>query len=227
MTNKLFLKRQRKVNVIFFRYHRQFIKMIKENPQLRTTIRNIDVKTRNTLYKFSNSLIYFYCDENDINFKKDEDFYLKYFNVLKAIYLIAYSMLNNEEINFFNYDFEFKKCPSTISTQQLDVPSIYIDIFNKFKDEFYSYIYYLYKCVNFEINFNKFYSLIKNIILMFMIKNDMYFYKRLWGYRIKIKQNYSTEKTTAYLEMFKHVKNQLLEILPKMFNDLIFVFNLI
>lgn len=35
MTNKLFLKRQRKVNVIFFRYHRQFIKMIKENPQLK------------------------------------------------------------------------------------------------------------------------------------------------------------------------------------------------
>lgn len=225
MTNKIFLNRQKKVNHLFRKYHNQFIKMIKNNPQLKTNIKNVDINARNIFYKFSNSLIYFYCSENDISIRKDHDFSLRYFNVLRTIYLIAFSVKNNEQINLFNYDFEFKKSPNSLLIHKLDIPNEYIELFNRFKDEFYSYIYYLYRAINFDINFSKFYSLIKNIIIMFMIKNDMYFYKRIWGYRIKVKQNYSTSKTKAYLEMFKIVKKQLLEVLPEMFNDLIFVFN--
>ena len=80
--------------------------------------------------------------------------------------------------------------------------------------------------MNCEVKFDDFYNLIVNILLLFLIKDSMYNYVNFFNIKIKThKTVFTTEKTLTYLAIFKHVRMQLQNHFPLIFNDLIFIIN--
>lgn len=225
MTNKIFLIKQRKINKYFHKYKKEFISVMKNNPNLSSFKITLDNNVAKLLINFSNSLIYFYANEKDIDVSSNKLFKVNYFNLLKSIVLLILSLENNYKINIFNYDFEVKQNTYSINNN-FEINSKYFEEIKNSSNEIYSFIYYLYKIEEFKIEFTQFYELMLNIIKLAVIRKDFYDDKYYFFRMIKIKKrNYSEQKTNEYLKIFKNVRIQMQDLFKIFFNDLIFVLN--
>lgn len=226
MTNKIFLKKQRKISRFFKSYRSQFLKIMTFSPSLQPFYKVLLFSIGKNILKFSNNLIYFCSLEHEINLKNDVNFKGRYLYLLRGIVLTTLAIDDNNQTNIFNYEYEIKtnKYQQNYYTQSIN--SQYIKKMNCASNQLYSYICELYELLNIKLEFKEFYYLMINVVLLFVVKESMFTYKSFFKLKIKTKKvAYSEEKTLLYLELFKHIRNHLQIMFPQFFNDLIFVIN--
>lgn len=200
-----------------------FQKTLKNNYNLNNFLNLSNIDFTKNLVEFSNYLIYFSYYEKTIN--PNEQFNLKYQEILKSIWLLSLAILNNYTNNIFRNDFVGKHNPFLMSNKY-DVGDEYFNSLKSSSNNIFSYTYYLNEMIDINIPIQSFYDLIVDIIILFMINNDNHNNNARRFLFIPLKsKKYSEKNTTLYLKVFKNVRNYLQKYFPNNFNELILLLN--
>lgn len=226
MTNKIFLIRQKNINHFFKNSKQYFLKLLKNHPNLDKYRWIINDQSTKIVLNFCNAIIYFSNSKLSSKIKIQKTLDLGYVNILKAITLLFLSLNSNTKYNIFGYDFEEKQVNEN-PQNLLNIDNNYFDQIINNKNKIYSLAFYLQKKLDINISIIQCYSLLINIILLILIKQDMYISKKYFFFKINrfYKANYSENKTKEYLLVFKEIRITLQNIFKDNFNDLIFILN--
>lgn len=200
-----------------------FQKTLKNNYNLNNFINLSSIDFTKNLIEFSNYLIYFSYYEKIIN--QNEQFNLKYQEILKSIWLLSLAILNNYTNNIFRNDFVGKHNPFLVSNKY-DVGDEYFNSLKASSNNIFSYTYYLHEMLDINIPIQSFYDLVVDVIILFMINNNNHNSNARHFLFIPLKSKKYSEKNTAlYLKVFKNVRNYLQKYFPNNFNELILLLN--
>lgn len=200
-----------------------FQKTLKNNYNLNNFLNLSNIDFTKNLVEFSNYLIYFSYYEKTIN--QNEQFNLKYQEILKSIWLLSLAILNNYTSNIFRNDFVGKHNPFLMSNKY-DISDEYFNSLKTSSNNIFSYTYYLHEMLDTNIPVQSFYDLVVDIIILFMINNNNHNSNTRRFLFISMKsKKYSEKNTTLYLKVFKNVRNYLQKYFPNNFNELILLLN--
>lgn len=222
MTNQIFLKHQKKIKHFFKKYQQDFLRTMFLNPSLQAYKKILFYPITKSILQLTNLLIY-HCD---CDIKHNANFSSQYTHILKAVTLVVAAMIDNNQNNIFNHEYVIEINHNKPHLYCDEVNASYLNKLDVSKNQIYSYCINLYNLMNCEVKFDDFYNLIVNILLLFLIKDSMYNYVNFFNIKIKThKRAFTTDKTLTYLAIFKHVRMQLQNHFPLIFNDLIFIIN--